>query len=630
VSNGAWTWFPDWWGPNYQTLLRQLGDPAFDGWLLFRYALQALLSSAPIFLADYALGLALLRRLNLNLAGGLRHATALGLGMGAAGLGLFLFGFLGHLTFRGILIFTFLQCLLGLTYAGRELRWPRWRWRYLWGLPVLLLYVPDLMMPILEYDSTMYHMAAANWYMQQGQLTYHEGIRFHAQPHLPVMLYMRHWWLTGDANVLKLVNLEYLAMLLGVFTWLARRHRIRWGALAAASLAFGSPIFGYVMRQEYADFALASWLAVGAVLLLSRGMRWQWARVLAAGLLLGFAGSSKLQGLLVAGCFVLAYLAVKRDWRATVWLGGGVAAMGLPWWIRGWLATGSPFYPFLSNSPDVKALFQVNAGYGTGRGVMDFLLLPWNMVAQSPELYADLFRFGPSLGLLLLIGGAAFARRGKLDRGTQWLLAGSLLFTLAWFRSGQVMRYEACLLPLWGALLLGALQRLRWRNGWVALALAPLLISTCLLTTNMVRYAAPPPVTWPATQRMLNAILPYYRATQAASHLVQLGDKVYTWFCDDIRLYAPGKSYGDWFGGYTYTWLGNVHEGEKLREPGPMVERLKREGFQWIIVDRKRAARGGSIYGSAFLESGIVKPFVPVPGTRSVYDDGRYVVLRVL
>jgi hypothetical protein len=61
-----------------------------------------------------------------------------------------------------------------------------------------------------------------------------------------------------------------------------------------------------------------------------------------------------------------------------------------------------------------------------------------------------------------------------------------------------------------------------------------------------------------------------------------------------------------------------------------MVERLKREGFQWIIVDRKRAARGGTIYGNAFLESGIVKPFVPVPGTRPVYDDGRYVVLRVL
>ncbi|MCX6611328.1 MAG: hypothetical protein NTW74_10815 [Acidobacteria bacterium] len=254
MSPAPWSWFPDWWLPNFQTLLSQTVDPV----LLARYALQAILTTLPIVLADYLFGLAILRLLKLNLAKGLKHASALALGTGAAALGLFLFGSFGRLTFKGLLAFTILQAILGLALTWRELKLPRLRWAYLWAIPFTIVVVPDLMLPILEYDSTMYHMASARYYMEQQKFPYHEGIRFNAQPHMPVMLYMRQWWLTGDANIIKLVNLEYLTILLGLFAWMARRYRIPLGILAAASLVFGSPIFGYIARQEYADLALTA------------------------------------------------------------------------------------------------------------------------------------------------------------------------------------------------------------------------------------------------------------------------------------------------------------------------------------------------------------------------------------
>lgn len=638
----AWSWFPDWWLPNLQTLLVQLQEPSFDGWLLARYTLQALLTSAPIWLADYLLGLALLRVLRVRLHGGLKQAAAIGLGAGSAGLGIFFFGVFGRLTGKGLVAFTAIQGLIGLWGlwgARRELSLPKWRWSYLWALPLLLLYLPDLMLPVLEYDSNMYHMASARWYMQQQKIVYHEGIRFNAQPHLPVMLYMRQWWLTQDANVIKLVNLEFLAMLLGLFHWCARRYRLRWGLAVAAGLTFGSPIFGYIMRQEYADFALTAWLSVGVAVSVAGGARWQRGRLIAAGLLMGFAASSKLQGLAVVGCFLAADLAVFA-WRRrsislsisrSMILGGGVCAAGIGWWLRSWRNTGTPVYPFLSGSPDVAALFQVNANYGVGRDWLALLMTPWNMNTLPPEIYADLFRFGPSCLMLLTIGLLALLlRRRALDYATLTVALGSVFFTLLWFRSGQVMRYEACLLPLWSLLLLSALRRLRWQAGGIAILLLPLLVSTCFLTSSIIRYGVPPPVTWPATQEVLKAVLPYYRATQAASRVVAKNDKVYTWFCEDLRFYAPGKSYGDWFGGYTYTWLGNVHTGPKIREAAAMVARLKSEGFRFAIVDRERAAHGGTIYGGAFLETGIVKPFVAVPGTAIVFDDGRYVVFRLI
>jgi len=606
--------------------------------LLFRYAIQALLTSLPIFLADYLAGLAILRLFGLRLYGSLKHATALALGTSAAALGIFLFGSFGRLTFKGILAFTIVQTLLALSITWRDLKLPRWRWRYLWALPVLLVCVPDLMLPILEYDSTMYHMASARWYMTQERTIYHEGIRFNAQPHMPVMLYMRHWWLTGDASLVKLVNLEYLAILTGLFAWMARRYQIRAGILAAFALSFGSPIFGYIVRQEYADFALTAWLTSGVCLLTARGSRQQTNRLIAAGLLLGACGATKLQGLLVASCFIAADLLIhflnQRNLRLSLQraliLGGSLSAVGLAWWFRGWRYTGSPFFPFLSDSPDVKALFQVNAGYGVGRDFSSFLAMPWHMITIAPERYADLFRFGPSCLILLSIAALSLIiRRAKIDTTTAVATIGSLLFTILWFRSGQVMRYEACLLPIWAMLLLSSLKRLNWRSPILPLLLLPLLLSNMLLTSNVIRYGVPPPVTWPATQAVLKAVLPYYRATLAASHVVQKNDMVYTWFCDDIRAYSPGKSYGDWFGGYTYTWLGNVHTGTPIRDSAIMIQRLKATGFRYIIVDRKRAERGGTIYGAAFLETGLVKPFVPVPNTETVFDDGRYAVYRL-
>lgn len=634
MIEAGWSWFPDWWAAHYRVLLEQ----PLDAGLIARYAVQGVGTSLPIFIADYLFGLVVLRLLGARLAGPLRHAAALGAGTAAAALGLFLFGSLGKITARGVLIFTIVEGLVGLAFAWKLVRWPRLRLKHLWLLPFLVVLMPDLMMPVLEYDSTMYHMAAAKHYMEQHKTLYHEGIRFNAQPHMPVMLYLRQWWLVNDANLIKLVNLEYLTILACVFAWMARRYRVQWGMLAAFALALGSPIFGYVVRQEYADLALTSWLTVGVCVLVAQGGRLEPSRLMLAGVLLGAAGASKLQGLLVTACFVSADAVVwlwrKRDVMQTVrrglYVGLPVLVVGIPWWVRGWRYTGSPFYPFLSDSPDVKALFEVNARYGVGRDLFAFLAMPWHMITVEPYVYADLYRFGPSCLVLLVVAALALLlKRGKVDAGTLVSVGGSLLFTVLWFRSGQVMRYEACLLPVWGMLLLSSVRRLGWKQPVVPVLLLPLLVGSMALASSVVRYSMPPPVSWPATQMVLNAVLPYYRATQAAAHVVKPDEMVYTWFCDDIRAYSPGRSYGDWFGGYTYTWLGNVHSGVKITEPAALVARLKASGFRYIIVDRMRAKTGGTIYGAKFLESGLVKRFVPVPGTETVFDDGRYAVLRL-
>jgi hypothetical protein len=204
-----------------------------------------------------------------------------------------------------------------------------------------------------------------------------------------------------------------------------------------------------------------------------------------------------------------------------------------------------------------------------------------------------------------------------------------MLFSVLWFRSGQVMRYEACLLPVWALLLLGALRRLRL-SSWIAGAIwIPLLLWSCLMTTSLIRFAIPPPVTWPATQGALRNVLPYYRASLALQPHVKPTDRVYLWFCDDARFYFPGRFYGDWFGAYTYTWLGNVRQPNPIHDLPSLLAKLEANGFRFVVADRERAKQMATIYGSEILTSGLVQPFVPIPGVEVVYDDTRFVVFRL-
>ena len=175
-------------------------------------------------------------------------------------------------------------------------------------LPVIAIQAMDLMMPVLEFDSAMYHMSAAKLYRETGSLPYHDGIRFNAQPQLPVLLYLRQWFLLGDDCLLKLANVELSLILL--LTLLAAARELAWrdswvlGALFVAA----SPVMCWVTKIEYADLALTAYFGLGSILLYRqlrlRRFRLAWP----TGLALGFAGACKYQGLVLVGFALAAYL----------------------------------------------------------------------------------------------------------------------------------------------------------------------------------------------------------------------------------------------------------------------------------------------------------------------------------
>jgi hypothetical protein len=447
-------------------------------------------------------------------------------------------------------------------------------------------------------------------------MPYHEGIRFNAQPHLPSLLYLRQLVLLDDQR-LKLINLEFALVLMLAVAHVARRRG--WPVPVALSLLGLSPVFWWISRIEYADFAMACWFTAGAALLLEPRPR-PWL----AGIALGLAGASKLQGLVMAALFGGSWILAGRRWRDMPALAFGVSAAGLPWWIRSWRHTGSPLYPFLSDSPDGAWLFEVSARYGVGRDVLAFLRLPWDAIAADPRVFADPYIFGPGLALAAALLLSRVVRRREISREAAICLAAFGLYLVFWFRTGQVMRYLAAWLPLLAVAAMFLVRRPA-NVGWLRLPALAGAAFCCLYTLTTVRYASLPPVTTLQRESLLANHLPYYASARELGRVIRQGEKTYLLFCEESRFYVPGLVFGDWFGGYSYRWAGTPASG-----PEAVVDRIRSAGFQYLLVDRSRARVGGQLYSEAFRQSGFVRAGAPLPdGLQQIYTDGRYVLWKI-
>src|SRR4051794_25937339 len=86
---------------------------------------------------------------------------------------------------------------------------------------------------------------------------------------------------------------------------------------------------------------------------------------------------------------VLIFEARRRgDW--SLWIGSGMLAglIGVPWYIRAYVLTGNPVFPFLNGIFRSSQWAPINDNFnfdlfGMGHQPVDFALLPWRLTFQT-------------------------------------------------------------------------------------------------------------------------------------------------------------------------------------------------------------------------------------------------------
>ncbi len=208
------------------------------------------------------------------------------------------------------------------------------------------------------WDALSYHLPMAVRWMQTG---YPAMVPECSPPNFPGNAMVLPFILVGS-GLERLAGLAMLpqAMMICLLAWglardLGAPRRARW---VAVTLTAGSPIVMYQAFSPYADlYAAVAWLGAVAALLSCRHVRTprQWhALTLLSGAACGIAiGARYSMAPLAPICLILVvaspWLADRPAPRAAARLGVfmmGLLATGGFWYVRNWVLTGTPFYPF--------------------------------------------------------------------------------------------------------------------------------------------------------------------------------------------------------------------------------------------------------------------------------------------
>ncbi len=316
-----------------------------------------------------------------------------------------------------------------------------------------------------DWDGLSYHLAVPKLYVQHHGISFIGWLSHSNFPFTLEMLYACGLALNGQAAAKLWHTLCAVLVVLAMLAFAQAHWQRRHGALAAAVL-LSAPIVAWEATAALNDLAAALFVLLALYAFINwwseRGQGW----LQVAGVMCGFALGVKMNALVTLGFLVIAaayHRAVtQRDGAAAGLRAAGVlaivaAAVASPWYIKSYLWTGNPVYPFFFDlfggkywTAEAARLYRAEQlGFGMGHGLIAAALAPWNLTMRAAQF--SNFPQRPlaytSVGPLFLALLPGLVLLGRLDRRVKFLLTYSLIAFCAWFGLSQHMRYALPLLP---------------------------------------------------------------------------------------------------------------------------------------------------------------------------------------
>lgn len=475
---------------------------------------------------------------------------------------------------------------LGLVFLAGLIVWALWH-----GLIVASA-------PPTDWDTLAYHLAVPKLYVQNG------GIRF-----LPTLLHS-NWpsemgmintlclLLRGDGLAQGALWLCWAVLILGVIGTAQEFFTPSVGLWAGALFAT-LPLTTRLLGTARSDVGWALFAFCGLTALNrwreEKADRW----LVLAGLMAGLCASVKLLGAIPLAAIVALVFWVswrkhqdplKVVVRKTLLCGSIAMAVVGPWYLRTWIETGNPVWPFAysiwggvdwSEALSQK-LFHSVTFLGTGLSLRHFVLLPLRLI-----LWPEAFDYEPRL---FVAAGLVVFFLGLIRRGTRtpeplkiYLLFAALCYP-ALFYQQQFFRLFLPALPglvLWLAWMSWDLLRSSRLLGVFACLLCGLcfLPSFGLTQNNEWFFAArarPSDPAFSAKEAYLGRTLDVYPACRYANDRLPQQAKVLLF--EEVRGYYLERS---------YLWGDPVIQGRFHYDRGAdfLYQELKREGVTHVLVN---------------------------------------------
>lgn len=436
------------------------------------YLLTAL---AFIYVVFSGLGLAVLNRTKASFCScGERLFFAFGIGAGIAGYALFILSaaqLLYPVYIYGILTLLSVTSVFGCKSLNFDrltdfFSAPTGISEKLAATGTLILLIAALILsltPEIGKDALVYHLAAPKLYLKQHGFYFIPGNIYSNLPFQAEMLYMAGLFLQGDLLAKGLNFMAFPVVLLGIWQFSIHKMENRHPFTSIFIFAMIPSVFE-LAHVSYADM-YATLFVMGSVYAF---VQWhekeEGAWIIIAALFTGMAASTKYSTLILPFLGLLGILLhyrnrsdVRKPLRVISIYLFVTAITGSPFYVKNWLLTGNPLYPFYYGifggkglDPELARLLEGLYKYmGMGREWVDYLLLPWNMSFHS-RMNSSQFDgvIGPVFLLLLPILFGIRKQAPNLKIIIFYCLA-SLVF---WASTSQDIRYLLPVLPFFAIL----------------------------------------------------------------------------------------------------------------------------------------------------------------------------------
>ena len=449
--------------------------------------------------------------------------------------------------------------------------------------------------PLTGNDSLVYHMSVAAEYARSGSFHADQWNMYARTPHGIELLYAGAY-LTGAEGAARMVHFLFYFGNILLAAMISRELTGRNGMGAALLFAL-TPLFLDPRTVGNADMGASLFfgLALYQILLFKKGGKrgdLAAAGLFAAGLLWVKYATWSAWPLLPAMLLLLP-AARKKGTAPKEWLlfAAPSIAAALLWFGRAWLESGHPLFPLVvppGNSAGWDSLLagrlrEWQMGMGMGRRLLDYLLLPWNVVMNGQPFYNRFDGVLSPLYLILLPLSLLFG-----DRRTRRLWALAAAGLLLWAIGPQQLRFLSPVILLACALLGDSWRHPEQNAGrrWIAyLPRSIFLIGTMAVAapplTQELRDTLPVVLGREGRESYLSRQIQSYDAFSLIERIVPSDQKVLLLW-ENRTYYSTRQIVCDSF----FESSQVVRLAERMGSAGRFLGELKAMDIDWIVVNR--------------------------------------------